>query len=473
MNNIDILFIIPPFHMRNGGGCFFPMGTGYIISSIEKNSQTWGVINCTEIIQSFYEDDLIKLKETLPGLLRDFSPMVIGVGPCITTQLKALRVIADICKTTFPNIPLFAGGPFASIDGQQKVFEEYVGIKYLIKGDGEDAVPDVIRAIKRTGNIETSKCLSFSGQSHINVIKDINVLSYPYRTIQSQTFSERRKEPGTQYAMIASRGCPYKCNYCVSGNMKGNHIPFRKRTYDNIIGEMIFLKENYNATGVVFYDDLFFSDYNRINEEVSTFCRKFQNKNTQMTWQIEMRPDYFAALSDRSITELHNAGCAQINIGIEKMSEKGLAFLGKSGNRQGLLERMSCARKAGIRLSATFILGGKNEKVEDVEQIVEYAKCLPLNFAHFNPLFVYPGTPLYDEIYTTPDAWVKDVLESGLPWGEIVYENEYLKTDDLLNLAEYAYSEFYKGTPHSSESMIKDRFNLSSNGKGEVENAHI
>ena len=287
-------------------------------------------------------------------------------------------------------------------------------------------------------------------------------MAYPYRPVCSQTFSERRKEPGsTQYAMIASRGCLYKCNYCVSGNLKDTHIPFRKRTFDNIINEMIFLKENYKASNIIFYDDLFFSDYFKINDEVYAFCSSLQKKNVKMTWQIEMRPDFFTRLSEHSITMLYNTGCTQINIGVEKMSEKGLSFLGKSGNVLGLTERMNYAKKVGIRLSATFILGGKDEKEDDVKHIVEYAKSLPLSFAQFNPLFIYPGTPLYEEIYSTPDAWVKDVLESGLPWGEIVYENEYLKTNDLLYLVEYAYSEFYKDTPYSSESMIKDRFNLS------------
>ena len=153
------------------------------------------------------------------------------------------------------------------------------------------------------------------------------------------------------------------------------------------------------------------------------------------------------------------------------MSEKGLTFLGKNGNRLGLSNKMNHAKNVGIQLSATFILGGKNENEQDIKEIVEYAKSLPLSFAHFNPLFIYPGTPLYDEIYSTPDAWVKDVIESNLPWGEIVYENELLKTKDLLKWIEYAYHEFYKDSPYLNENMVKDRFNLSL--KGEIVNENI
>ena len=122
MKLVDILFIIPPFHRRNGGGNFFPMGIGYIISSIERVGYSWELINCAEIIDSYYKKDLNILEKKLKEIIQEFSPCVIGVGPCITTQLKSIQIISRICKEIFPEVPLFAGGPFASIEGQEEVF---------------------------------------------------------------------------------------------------------------------------------------------------------------------------------------------------------------------------------------------------------------------------------------------------------------------------------------------------------------
>ena len=92
--------------------------------------------------------------------------------------------------------------------------------------------------------------------------------------------------------------------------------------------------------------------------------------------------------------------------------------------------------------------------------LIGYAKSLPLDFAHFNPLFIYPGTPLYYAVFSTEDEWVDRVLQDSLPWGEIVYENDSLKTSDLLELVDLAYSSFYKGTKYERDNMIEDRFNL-------------
>lgn len=465
MTSVDILFIIPPFHRRNGGGKIFPMGIGYIISFLEKSGYSWEVVDCTELIDSCYEEDLDVLEKKLSEIIKKISPLVIGVGPCITTQLKAIKIIAHVCKKIFSEVPLFAGGPFATIDGQEEIFFDLLGIEYLIKGDGEEAVVDVIKTVKENGNIIYSKCISFRDKLVVNVVEDLDMLPFPYRPIEAKdTFSLRRKNASKQQepmmAMIASRGCPYKCNYCVSGNMKKSHVPFRRRTYENIVSEMKHIKANYRVNNVVFYDDCFFPSKKRVNEDVGVFSELLIREELKMHWQIEMRPDFFVLLKASSITKLAESGCIQINLGIEKMSQNGLKFLGKDGSWEDLKEKILSVKKTGIKVCATFIIGGEKETEEDVKRLVEYAKKLSLNFAQFNPLFVYPGTPLYNQLFSSNIEWIQTVLSDKLPWGEILYENENLSKEDLLKLIDYAYTEFYKGTPYEEENMIEDRFNI-------------
>lgn len=83
-----------------------------------------------------------------------------------------------------------------------------------------------------------------------------------------------------------------------------------------------------------------------------------------------------------------------------------------------------------------------------------------MDYAHYNPLFVYPGTPLYQDIFSDDRKWVDIIRNDNLPWGEIVFENETLRRNELLELVDYAYSEFYMGTEYYEDQMITDRFNL-------------
>lgn len=126
---VDLLLINPPFHMRNGSGKFFPLGLRYIISSVEQNGYSWAVIDCTEIIQSYRDDDLNKLSRELKRLLTGYDPLTIGIGPTITSQLRALKIISSACRDVFENTPIFAGGPFASIKNQEWFFFEELKIE--------------------------------------------------------------------------------------------------------------------------------------------------------------------------------------------------------------------------------------------------------------------------------------------------------------------------------------------------------
>lgn len=105
----------------------------------------------------------------------------------------------------------------------------------------------------------------------------------------------------------------------------------------------------------------------------------------------------------------------------------------------------------------------KNETETEVLEVIEKSTTLNLDFAHYNPLFVYPGTPLYKEYFTNDISerkWVDYLLKDSWPWGEIVYENENLSREMILNLTEKAYERFYADSPYKDNEMVKDRFRL-------------
>jgi len=463
MKHIDLLLINPPFHMRNGSGNFFPLGLGYIISSVEAHNYTWAIVDCTKIITTFFTNNLKIFAEKIQIALNSFSPKIIGIGPCITSQLKALNIIVQCCRKLFPNVPVIAGGPFASIDGQEWVFFEKLGIQYIIKGDAEEAIPDAINAIKRFNDISYSKFVSTPRHFYYNIVSDLNTLPFPYRRFDKNHIFSIRRSTNNKYtktaAIVASRGCNYNCRYCVSGNIKLNSV--RNRTNENIINEMNFLNSHYKINDFVFYDDCFFNTPQTVCSEINAFCNLLLCKNLKFSWQIELRPDVLTALDDASIYILGESGCRQINIGIEKVTESGLKFLGKTSTFFGLSEyNYHIKNISSIKLSATFILGGENECRDDVIHLINESKNINLDYAHFNPLFVYPGTPLYYDIFSDEKSWVDFILKDNLPWGEIVYENKYLKRSDLLELIDVAYASFYRGSKHASQNMIIDRFNI-------------
>lgn len=468
MKKVDLLLINPPFHQRGGGGAIFPLGLGYIISAIDNDGYSWDIIDCSRKISTYYETDLRKLEVFLDEKLVKYSPELIGIGPCITTQVKALKIIANCCRRHFDKKRIFAGGPLASIENQEWFFFDFLGLDYIIKGDGENAILEGMKCLKSGGSLAECQYVTTKNYSYFNEISDLDEIAFPYRpSLKDNIVSIRRSSNNGNVvtaSMITSRGCIYNCYYCVSGNMK--YKKFRKRSNKNIVDELEYLKDNFGVSDIIFYDDCFFYKRDSVNEDIEEFCKLLIEKVMNVTWQMEIRPDILLLLDTQSILMLEKSGCRQINIGIEKTSVEGLRYLGKNVSLKGIAETIANIKQiSSIKVAGTFILGGADEKEEDIKQIISDSKKMNLDFAHYNPLFVYPGTPIYETVFDNEYDWVDYIINDPLPLGEIIYENEYLGRERLLQLVESAYSEFYKGTKFEDSLMVENRFNLRKAGE--------
>ncbi|WMC93501.1 B12-binding domain-containing radical SAM protein [Kineothrix sp. MB12-C1] len=463
MEKIDLLLINPPFHQRSGSGSIFPLGLGYIISAAQKNGYICKVIDCTKIISSFFEEDLKKLKTELNKELKEYMPLLVGIGPCITTQIKALKIITDCCKDNFDIDRIFAGGPLASIDNQEWFFFEYLGLNNIIKGDGEEAIVEAICNLKSGRSITVSNKITTKENIYFNEIENIDSLAFPERVSLAENIISRRrcKEDSDKItaSMITSRGCLYKCKYCVSGNMKYKN--FRKRSVKSIVDEMVYLETKLYVDDIIFYDDCFFSDIKNVNKHIVDFCNELENQHAKVTWQMEIRPDILIQLRDESIQLIKKYGCRQINIGIEKTSSEGLRYIGKNNFLKGLSEAIEHIKKiSNIIVAGTFILGGEDENISDIMKIIDDSKKMHLDYAHYNPLFIYPGTPIYNSYFEDERAWVDYIVSDTLPWGEIVFENQFVNRDKLLQLVDLAYKNFYADSKYKNSAMVADRFNM-------------
>ncbi len=166
-------------------------------------------------------------------------------------------------------------------------------------------------------------------------------------------------------------------------------------------------------------------------------------------WEMEVRCDAVASLSPQSLRALYEAGCRQINMGVEKASDQHLKGINKRLTTAEIIAACDNVKSVvpDLRLAGTFILGGPNEDQSDIEGTIAFAKSLRLDFAHFYPLEVYPGTPFFQEVFDgrSPTAWAYEMLEDDENcWGEILYETKRLSKDCLLEWTQEAYRQFYR-----------------------------
>jgi radical SAM superfamily enzyme YgiQ (UPF0313 family) len=184
----------------------------------------------------------------------------------------------------------------------------------------------------------------------------------------------------------------------------------------------------------------------QLDSEVLGFAEAVAAANWTGTFQLELRCDTVAALSDRALAELTAVGCRQINMGIEKANALQLRRLGKSLQPETAEDASHKLATAGIRSAGSFILGGPGETTSDLEETIGFARSLPLTFAQFNPLALYPGTRLFVDEFGVgePGYWLNRCLDiETAPMGDVLWRGPGLPLQQILGIVQEGYRTFY------------------------------
>lgn len=218
--------------------------------------------------------------------------------------------------------------------------------------------------------------------------------------------------------MAASRGCPFRCNWCAKP-IWGNH--YTRRGAEDVAAEMIHLKRNFQPDHLWMADDIFGFHI----DWVETFAQRLSEADGAIPFTIQTRADL---ASERMAAALARAGCAEAWIGAESGSQRILDRMTKGTDVAGVIAARQRLGAHGIRVGFFIQLGYLGEELEDIlatRALVSQANPDIIGVSVSYPL---PGTKFYEE--------VKNQLGGKTHWQD---------SDDLAMMFHGAYdSEFYR-----------------------------
>lgn len=159
---------------------------------------------------------------------------------------------------------------------------------------------------------------------------------------------------------IASRGCPFRCNWCAKPIYGDTH---RANPAASVAEEMRELKEKYHADHVWFADDIF--GLNR--HWVQDLAREVEKRDCAIPFKIQARADL---LTPETVDALRRAGCAEVWIGAESGSQKILDAMDKGLRVEETIAARENLKREGIRACYFLQLGYPGETWEDILQTV-------------------------------------------------------------------------------------------------------
>lgn len=283
---------------------------------IHSNPAIYSLRACVgEKLQPYVELAEFTINESLENILEGIwkhQPDAIGFS-CYIWNWKLIREILAELPKLLPNTEIWLGGPEVTYDGPG-LLKEFPQVTGIMVGEGEVTFRELLeqylweaegtqkqfgkRTEERFGQI-TGLCLA-SGYTAPRELTDLTTLPFLYENM----------EPFTNRIIYyeTSRGCPYRCSYCLSSIDK----KVRLRDISVVKRELQFFLDQ-KVKQVKFIDRTFNCDH-RHAMEIWQYIHEHDNGVTNFHFEISadiLREEEIALLNQ------FRPGLAQLEIGVQ------------------------------------------------------------------------------------------------------------------------------------------------------------
>ena len=296
----------------------------------------------TELKEWTIHDDPFQIVEEIQSK----SPQIVGFGVYIWNVEETLAVL-ELLRGIAPHIWIVLGGPEVSYEYHEQRIVQLSD--YVITQEGEISFPKLCLQL-----LETSKDLlvtnKISPQIIIGELPDVQTLKLPYQYYTDEDLAHR-----VMY-VEASRGCPFKCQFCLSSLDK------KVRAFD--LNSLFVAFENLLSRGARHFK---FVD--------RTFNLKIQTSTAIMQFFLDRRDQYedvflhFEMIPDRFPEELQKyveqfpAGQIQFEIGIQTFNIDVATRIQRRQDYDALRRNLTFLQNTGVHLHTDLIVGLPGEDI--------------------------------------------------------------------------------------------------------------
>ena len=293
-----------------------------------------------------------RVENILEGIIEE-KPDVVAFS-CYIWNMEFVNRLAELIKLVDPNIEILYGGPEVSYEGKE-FLENHEG-EYVIVGEGEKTFREFVLYKLGEGKIEDIKGLNYKRDGKVfenpkRPEMDMNELVFPY------TYEEDINNKIVYYE--ASRGCPFKCKYCLSSVMHG----VRFLDVERVKKELKYFMER-GLKVVKFVDRTF-----NCNREYTVELLKYlSEQDTETRFHFEVAADL---LTEEQIEILNNApkGRFQLEVGVQTTNNEVLHNINRYITYENIKEKvLKVAAGKNVMQHLDLIAGLPGEDLESFKK---------------------------------------------------------------------------------------------------------
>lgn len=329
-------------------------------------------------------------------------PRIVGISANCISRFTACEM-ARIAKRAGVRL-VVAGGP-DPVSYTDVYFD--AGVDVIAAGEGEETLEELLAvcsgredlgALVETDDLADVAGLVFRRGDGTTVttpgrakIKDLDTLPFPDRDaidLEPYMRTWKRYHGYSSLSFITQRGCPYRCSWC-SASVFGH--TFRQRSPENVVDEMLMLKERFKPDAFWVADDVL-----SINKKwVWSWVDAIAARNARTAFECLSRVDL---VDEEMLRGLAAAGASRIWYGAESGAQHVLDAMNKGTKVEEIRRAVGWSKAAGIEVGLFIMLGYPTETRADVLATLRLIKDLDPEVFGIAVAFPMKGTDFYDNI---------------------------------------------------------------------------
>ncbi len=338
----------------------------------------------------------------LDDVVAEFDPDLIGVSCMFTMTHTVFKQVCEYAASTGRAVAM--GGVHVTNDAE-RVLDDVPSPRFAFLRESDAALPLFCRvvagelpadALKQVILRDGATRIRFTEECRPTVEEFDLVPAYDLTEIQSLSkygvigIFHAFVEPNTPTATcLSNRGCRANCTFCSVPNFNGRNV--RQRPVDSVLDELEALRD-IGVKHFVWLDDDLLKD----RERILSLFRGMVRRNLGLTWDAT-NGLIAAACDEELVAAMADSGCTAINLGMESGNRTILRQIRKPGTVEGFLRAASIFRKfPSIHARVLLMIGFPGETLAMIEDTLDVALEMNLDWYTITPLQPLPNTPIYD-----------------------------------------------------------------------------
>lgn len=345
---------------------------------------------------------------TIERLMRELRPDVVGLSIMTFQRVTAFKIV-QLLRALRPDVRIVAGGYDPSL--APDAYEPHDDIDFIIRGEGEQPLGELLRALESGAGVESISGLSYrTPQGPGKVVRFVH---NPIRPIAASgsidlRLPNRAARVLTGYTLLGrpvdvvetSRGCTFDCSFCSIIEMRGRN--FHTYPIARVLADIADARAR-GTRAIFLVDDNITLDIRRFQ----SLCQAIIDSGfNDVDYTVQAMTSPLAQHGATLAPLMRRAGFRYVFLGIENILDGDLAFLkarAKNTRREkgqtagnATIEAIQHLHRHGLFVVGGLIVGNPEDTRESIETNLEFARRY-VDWPYIQHPTPYPGTPMTKE----------------------------------------------------------------------------